>query len=113
MPDNIIKKVNRIGLSKRQGQEFWFLNRSGEPYEWTDSVLEDDPEFQGLLEEEVAFPDISAKFPNLPLEQTKDNFEAMTNDPEPDFDALAAAALDNAGINTGDRLQAARTAACR
>jgi hypothetical protein len=111
MPDNIIKKVNRIGLRERQGREFRFLNRSGEPYEWTDSVPEDDPEFQGLLEEEAAFPDISATFPGVPLEENEENFEAMTDDPEPDFDVLAAAALDNAGIDTGDRLQAARAAA--
>jgi hypothetical protein len=55
MPDNIIKKVNKIGLSERQGREFRFPNRSGAPYEWTDSVPEDDPEFQGLLKEEALF----------------------------------------------------------
>ena len=55
MPDNIIKKVNKIGLSEHQGREFRFPNRSGAPYEWTDSVPEDDPEFQGLLKEEALF----------------------------------------------------------
>ena len=35
----------------------------------------------------------------------------MTDEPEPDFKDLAAAALDNAGINTADRLRAARVAA--
>ena len=35
----------------------------------------------------------------------------MTDEPEPDFEDLAAAALDNAGIDTADRLRAARVAA--
>ena len=35
----------------------------------------------------------------------------MTDEPEPDFEDLAAAALDNAGIDTADRLSAARVAA--
>ncbi len=34
----------------------------------------------------------------------------MTDNPEPDFEDLAAAALDNAGIDTADRLRAARVA---
>jgi hypothetical protein len=49
MPDKVIDKVNKIGKSERQGREFCFLNRSKEPFSWTDSVPEDDPEFQGLL----------------------------------------------------------------
>ena len=110
MPDNIIKKVNKIGLSKRKGCKFRFLNRLGAPYEWTDLVPEDDPEFQGLLEDEARFPDVSAMFPGVPLECNEETFEAMTDDPEPDFDELAVVALENAGIDTGDRLRAAREA---
>jgi len=60
MPEKVIDKVNRIGKIERQGREFRFLNPSKEPFSWTDSVPEDDPEYQGLLEEEVPFPDISA-----------------------------------------------------
>ena len=67
MPDKVIDKVNRIGESKRQGREFCFLNRSKEPYSWTDSVPEDDPEFQGLLEEEAPFPELNAQLPGVPL----------------------------------------------
>ena len=113
MPDKVIDKVNRIGKSERQGREFCFLNRSKEPYSWTDLVPEDDPEFQGLLEEEAPFPELSAQLPGVPLECDKDDevFEVVTDKPEPDFDNLAAAALDNAGIDTGDRLGAARAAA--
>ena len=113
MPDKVIDKVNRIGKSERQGREFCFLNRSKEPYSWTNSVPEDDPEFQGLLEEEAPFPELSAQLPGVPLECDKDGevFEVVTDEPEPDFDDLAAAALDNAGIDTGDRLHAARAAA--
>jgi len=113
MPDKVIDKVNRIGKSERQGREFRFLNRSKEPFSWTESVPEDDLEFLGLLEEEVPFPDISAQRPGVPLECDEDNeaFEVVTNEPEPDFVDLAAAALNNAKIDTGDRLRAARVAA--
>jgi hypothetical protein len=52
MPDRVIKRVNAIGLGEKQGCTFWFLNRRQEPYEWTDTVPEDDPEFQDLLEDE-------------------------------------------------------------
>ncbi len=57
MPDRVIKRVNTIGERKGQGRTFRFLNRRKEPYEWTDSVPKDDPEFQGLLddEEELSF----------------------------------------------------------
>jgi len=113
MPDKVIDKVNRIGKSERQGREFRFLNRSKEPFSWTDSVPEDDPKFQGLLKEEAPFPDISAQLPGVPLECDEDDeaFAVVTNEPEPDFVDLAAAALDNANIDTGDRLRAARVAA--
>jgi hypothetical protein len=50
MPDHVIQRVNAIGKREKQGQTFRFLNRRGEPFEWTDEVPEDDPEFQGLLE---------------------------------------------------------------
>ena len=63
MPDKVIDKVNRIGKSERQGREFRFLNCSKEPFSWTNLVPEDDPEFQGLLEEEVPFPELSAQLP--------------------------------------------------
>ena len=77
---------------------------------------EDDPEFQGLLEdeEEVAYLDIRAEPPGVELESDEADFSAVTDDPEPDFEQLAAAALDNACINPQDRLhvaQAAHTAA--
>jgi len=113
MPDNVIDKVNRIGKSEPQGREFRFLNRSKEPFSWTDSVPEDDPEFQGLLEEEAPFPELSAQLPGVPLECDDDDeaFEVVTDEPEPDFEDLAAAALNNANIDTGDRLRAARAAA--
>jgi len=49
----------------------------------------------------------------VPLECDEDDeaFEVVTDEPEPDFADLAAAALDNANIDTGDRLCAARAAA--
>jgi hypothetical protein len=112
MPDAVIKRVNDIGLREKQGRTFRFLNRQQEPYEWTDSVPEDDPEFQGLLEnkEEAAYPDISAEPPGVELESQEADFTAVTDDPEPDFEQLAAVALDNAGIDPQNRLHAAQAA---
>jgi hypothetical protein len=69
MRDRVIKRVNAIGLRKKQGQAFQFLNCRQEPYKWTDAVPKDDPEFQGLLEDdkEAAYPDISAEPPGVEL----------------------------------------------
>ena len=104
MPDRVIKRVNTIGERKGQGRTFRFLNRRKEPYEWTDSVPEDDPEFQGLLddEEEAAYPEISAKLPGVELEEEQRDFTPVTDEPEADFRELASAALHNAGINADD-----------
>ena len=94
MPAHVIKNVDCIRLREKQGREFRFLGRSKEPYEWTDTFPEDDPKFQGLLEEEEApFPKISAKIPGIPFEDDKDKFQVVTNKPEPAFEDLAAAAL--------------------
>ena len=43
MPDRVIKRVNTIGEREGQGRTFRFLNRRKEPYEWTDSVPDDNP----------------------------------------------------------------------
>ena len=75
MPERVIKHVNAIGLQEKQGQVFRFVNRSKNPYKWTDFVLEDDSNFQGLLEEEEApFPDISAELPGVPMEEINVTF---------------------------------------
>ncbi len=112
MPDRIIKRVNAIGQREKQGREFRFLNRRKEPYEWTDSVPEDDPEFQGLLEneEEAVYPDISAELPGVVLEEEERDFTPVSDDPEPDFRDLADAALQNAGIDADERIRAALAA---
>jgi hypothetical protein len=52
MPDQVTKQVNQIGAWEKQGWAFHFLNWQSEPYEWTNAVAEDNPEFQGLLGEE-------------------------------------------------------------
>ena len=108
MPDRVIKRVNTIGLCERQGRDFRFLNRSKEPYEWTDEIPEDDPDFQGLLEEPAPYPDLSAELPGVLLDEEDVDLPVVTDDPEPDFAELAAAALENAGINARNRLQAAQ-----
>ncbi len=104
--------MNTIGLKEKQGRSFRFLNRRKEPYKWTDKVPEDDLEFQGLLkadaEEAAAYPDISTKLPGVELTSKEDDYPAITEEPEADFQHLAAAALDNAGINTVARLHAMR-----
>ncbi len=73
-------------------------------------MAEDDTEFQGLLEEKqpAPYPNISAKLPGVELESEETGFEVITEEPEPNFRELAAAALENAGINQDSRLWAAR-----
>ena len=73
MPTTIIDQVNQIGAQEKQGQDFCFNNRSKQPYKWTDVVPEDDPEFQGLLEDKEAISlDINAELPGVELEEDKD-----------------------------------------
>jgi hypothetical protein len=109
MPDWIIKRVNMTGAQEKQGQDFRFLNRCLEPYEWTDTVPEDDPEFQGLLEEEeaVAYPGILAELPGVELKSEEEDFQVVTDKPTPDFADLAAAALENAEIDPDEQLHQA------
>ncbi len=45
------------------------------------------------------------------MEEEEYDFQVVTDKPEPDFEDLAAAALNNAGIGTADWLRAARVAA--
>jgi hypothetical protein len=111
MPDHVIQRVNAIGKQERQGRTFRFLNRRGEPFEWTDEVPEDDPEFQGLLEETAdtaVYPDISAELPGVLLEEQEQDFQPVTDDPEPNFRDLAGDALYNAGIDTDKALRRAQ-----
>ncbi len=76
-------------------------------------VPEDDPEFQGLLddEEEAAYPEISAKLPGVELEEEERDFTSVTDEPEADFRELAGATLHNAGIDADDRIRVALGAA--
>ncbi len=72
MPDRIIKSVNAISQREGLGREFRFLNRQCEPFTWTNEVPEDDPKFQGLLEnkdEEEVYPDILAELSGVTLEE--------------------------------------------
>ena len=109
MPDRVITRVNTISEREGQDRTFRFLNRCKEPFEWTDSVPEDDLEFQGLLmnEDEAPFLDISAELPGVELESEEHDFTPVTNEPEEDFCDLAEAALHNAGIDTNQRIRAA------
>jgi hypothetical protein len=95
MPDRVIKCVNAIGQREGQGRAFRFVNQRREPYEWTDEVPKDDPEFQGLLDEgdaSVVYPDISAELPGVELEDEERDYQTVMDD-EPDFRDQADAAL--------------------
>ncbi len=75
-----------------------------------DSVPEDNPDCQGLLEEEALFSDISAEIPGVPLKEEEEEYQVVTDEPELGFKKLAAAALDNVGINAEVRVRNARAA---
>jgi hypothetical protein len=86
---------------------FRFLNRRGKPYKWTDEVPEDDPDFQGLLDENndtAVYPDVSAELPGVELESEEQDFQTLTDEPEPNFRDLAGAALHNAGIDANEMI---------
>ncbi len=88
MPDSIIKQVNEIGQCEGQGREFRLLNQQHEPFTWTNKVPEDDPEFQGLLEnedEEEIYPNILAELPGVTLEDKEDTTHAVIEEEQPGF----------------------------
>jgi hypothetical protein len=82
MPNRVIHCVNAIRAREKQGHSFCFLNGLCEPYEWTDEVPEDDPKFQGLLDEEEApDPDLSAELSRPELKSDEiDNAPMITED---------------------------------
>ena len=103
MPTAGITMVDKIGKKENQGKEFWFLNRNKEPFDWTYEISDDTREFQGLLGEEAPFPDISSELPGVILEdKLVGPTTALEEEPEPAFEAKAAAALDNADIQVDD-----------
>ena len=109
-PTAVISKVNKIGKNENQGKEFQFLNRNKEPFDWTDEAPDDYRKFQGLLGEESLFPDISSKLPGVVIEdKLVGPTTALGEEPEPAFEAKAAAALDNADIQVDKQLRAAQT----
>ncbi len=63
-----------------------------------------------MLEEEALFPYVSAGTPRVPLEDKEQDFQVVTDEPEPYFEDFVAAALKNAGINAAGCLWAARAA---
>ncbi len=54
---------------------------------------------------------MSAEFPGVPTEEEEEDFQMVPNEPSPEFEDLPAAALENAGINMGDRIRATRAVA--
>jgi hypothetical protein len=63
-----------------------------------DTVPKDNPKFQGLLEEEAPFPDISTEISGVPLEEDEEEYQVVTDKPEPGFEELAAAAQKMRGL---------------
>ncbi len=57
---------------------------------------EDDPEFQGLLEEEAPFLDISVEIPGVPLEEEEEEYQVVTDKAEPGFEELAGSGSSRA-----------------
>ena len=86
MPNAIIKRVNKIDAKQKQGRTLAFTNRNKDVFPWADEVPEDDSEFQGLLDDESPFPDISAELPgvelesDLPTEAVEDIIEPSNNE---------------------------------
>ena len=58
------------------------MNHSKEEFPWADKVTEDNSEFQGLLDKESPFPNISAKLPGVELKSELPN-EAVEDIIEP------------------------------
>jgi hypothetical protein len=54
------------------------------------------------------YPDISAELPGVLLKEQEQDFQPLTDDPEPDFRDLAGDALYNAGIDTDEALRRAQ-----
>ena len=95
MPDSVIRRVNTIGEREKQGRKFRFLNQEV-------SHPEDDPDFQGLLDENegtAVYPGVSTELPGVELEAEERDYQTIMDEPEPDFRDLAGAALHNAGID--------------
>ena len=115
MPDRIIRPVNEIGAHEGQGRTFRFLDRRREPYSWTNKVMEDDADFQGLLknEEEAVYPDTSAELPGVELETEEQYYALVLDEPETDFREFVEVALHITGINADDRIRTAHAAAAR
>ncbi len=75
-------------------------------------MLEDNPEFKGLLEEEAPFPNVSAELPGVTLEEVEEGkYQVVINEPKPAFETLATTALENPGIDDGKWIHATRAAA--
>jgi hypothetical protein len=74
-------------------------------------VPKDDDDFQGLLVEAAPYPDISAELPGVELGEEEQEFHTILDEPEPDFQDMAAAALHNAGIDGDNTIQAGRARA--
>ena len=58
----------------------------------------------------MPYPDLSSELPGVTLKNDNVDLQVVTDEPEQDFAELAAAALDNAGINDNERIQAAQCA---
>ncbi len=104
MPPSIVQKVEDIARKEAQGSELFFLDRNKRPFPWSteDEVPLENPQFQGLLEDDAPYPDISAELPGqVALQDPDEPDSAVEEEQEPSDEQRAALALQNAGLQRG------------
>ena len=82
-------------MKEVQGRDLVFRNGEKETFEWSDEVSIDNPEIQGLLEQDAPFPELSAELPDILLKgKIADGPKLAVQDkPELDKEKLATLAL--------------------
>ena len=78
------KRVDAMGKRERQTKEWMFLDRNKEPFSWSNEVPDDDPHFQGLLEDDAPFPNVPGDLPGMVVEEgSPDDAGPIQEEPEP------------------------------
>ena len=96
------KQVDAMGERERQTKEWMFLDRNKEPFSWSNEVPDDDPQFQGLLEDDAPYPNVPGDLPGMVVEEgTADDAGPVQGEPAPNEEQRAERALQNAGLRRG------------
>jgi hypothetical protein len=99
MPDRVIKIVNNWGRHHQQedkAKTLEFLNHKQQQYTWDNDDLEDN---KGLVELDIAHPDIPAKFPVVDLESEQPQHHQVVEIIEESKDKRIYAGQRNASLN--------------